>query len=45
LKSLGINAENMINHINIHETIKGYASINATTNKFEGAAFGAHLTD
>jgi len=35
----------MITHINIHETIKGYASIDATTEKFAGAAFGASLTD
>ena len=35
----------MITHISIHETIKGYASIDATTDKFKGAAFGATLVD
>jgi hypothetical protein len=35
----------MISHINIHETIKGYASIDATTDMFEGAAFGTRITD
>lgn len=45
LQQLGINGEEIIAHINVHETVKGYASINATSSKFEGAAFGATISD
>lgn len=45
LKQMGIEGENLINYINIHETIKGYASIDATTAAFSGASFGTNITD
>ena len=45
LQQLGINGNDLITHINIHETVKGYASINATRLKFAGAAFGVTISD
>lgn len=35
----------IIKHINIHGTVKGYASIGATTTEFEGAAFGENISE
>lgn len=45
LKDLVKNVDEMISCINIHETIKGYASINSTSSEFEGAKFGTLITD
>ena len=33
----------MISHINIHGSVKGYASIGATRKAFEGASFGSNI--
>lgn len=35
--------DEMLSHINIHGTVKGYASISATRSEFEGAAFGSNI--
>ena len=45
LKTLGVVGAEMLRYINIHETMKGYASINSTTDKFHGAAFGSNIQE
>ena len=35
----------LLSHINIHDTVKGYASIDAKSARFHGAAFGATIFD
>jgi len=35
----------MFTHINVHGTVKGYGSIDATTSAFEGASFGKNIEE
>ena len=45
LLAFGLDANDLISHINIHGTIKGYSSIDATTDAFAGAKFGTRISD